>query len=129
MTDSIKVGALCFALGLLVAALAARVCYNIGFEHGTDEAAAQQAAAIDIVRKEEKQKYEKAIDDLVTARDHERQHYAERLRELEQFRRAGTDLESCRSDRSRLASIAVGFESVAVRAIDSLKATLEQRKD
>lgn len=76
-----------------------------------------------------KEKYEKQIKDLVNARAAERQHYAERLREFEKFRSTGTDLAACRRDRERLAAVAIGFESLTIRAIDDLKTTLGHRQN
>lgn len=43
------------------------------------------------------------------------------LRQLEKFRAAGRDLETCNEQRNRLAEIAVGLEEIADRAITRLE--------
>ena len=84
----------------------------------------ENAQAVINAQASEKSKYERQIQDLVTDRAAEREHFAERLRELEQFERSGSDLAACRRDRERLARVAIGFESLTIRAIDDLKTTL-----
>ena len=85
---------------------------------------AENAAAVINAQIQAKVNYEKQIEDLVAARAAEREHYAERLRQLEKFRSANGDLEACRRDRGRLAEVAIRFESLTIRAIDDLKTTL-----
>ena len=84
----------------------------------------ENAAAVINAQIQAKVTYEKQIENLVAARAAEREHYAERLRQLEKFRSANGDLEACRRDRSRLAEVAIRFESLTIRAIDDLKTTL-----
>lgn len=89
----------------------------------------ENAQAVINAQASEKAKYEKQIENLVTDRAAEREHFAERLRELEQFERSGSDLAACRRDRSRLASLAVRFEKLTIRAINDLKTTLRGQQN
>lgn len=84
----------------------------------------ENAAAVINAQIQTKVTYEKQIENLVAARAAEREHYAERLRQLEKFRSTDGDLEACRRDRSRLASLAVRFEKLTIRAVNDLKTTL-----
>ena len=84
----------------------------------------ENAAAVINAQIQAKVNYEKQIENLVAARAAERELYAERLRQLEKFRSASGNLEACRRDRSRLAEVAIRFESLTIRAIDDLKTTL-----
>ena len=56
MSDSLKIGSIGFVIGLFVAALAAHFCYDIGFDHGTAEAEARQASAVEIAQTEVKKR-------------------------------------------------------------------------
>lgn len=84
----------------------------------------ENAAAVINAQIQARVTYEKQIKDLVADRAAEREHYADRLRQLEKFRSANGDLAACRRDRNRLAEVAIRFESLTIRAIDDLKTTL-----
>ena len=84
----------------------------------------ENAAAVINAQIQARVTYEKQIKDLVADRAAEREHYADRLRQLEKFRSASGDLAACRRDRSRLAEVAIRFESLTIRALDDLKTTL-----
>ncbi|HIU85222.1 MAG TPA: hypothetical protein IAC66_07655 [Candidatus Aphodousia gallistercoris] len=82
----------------------------------------ENSLAVISAQENAKVKYEKQMQDLIVAHAAERDHYAERLRELESFSRAGQDLESCGRDRSRLARLAVRGEELLKRADNYLEA-------
>lgn len=103
-------------VGLLVAAVAAHICYDTGFDHGTAEAEARQASAVEIAQMEVKKDYEKRIQELSASIKRLRSDNAQRLRELNNFSHARTDLATCRRDRSRLGRLAVRGEELLKRA-------------
>lgn len=109
-------------IGLFVAAIAAHICYDLGFDHGTAEAVAQQAEAVKIAQKEVKKDYEKRIQELSASIERLRDDNAQRLRELNDFSHARTDLATCRRDRSRLGRLAVRGEELLKRADSYLEA-------
>lgn len=109
-------------IGLFVAAIAAHICYDLGFDHGTAEAVAQQAEAVKIAQKEVKKDYEKRIQELSASIERLRDDNAQRLRELNDFSHARTDLATCRRDRSRLGRLAVRGEELLRRADSYLEA-------
>lgn len=112
MLEKVKLGGIGFMVGLLVAAVAAHICYGLGFDHGTAEAEARQASAVEIAQKEVKKDYEKRVQELTVAIERLRSDNAERLRELERFNRTSGNLETCRRDRSDLARLAVRGEEL-----------------
>lgn len=122
MSDSLKIGSIGFVIGLFVAALAAHFCYDIGFDHGTAEAEARQASAVEIAQTEVKKDYEKRVQELTVAIERLRSDNAERLRELDDFNHARTDLATCHRDRSELARLAVRGEELLKRADSYLEA-------
>lgn len=122
MLEKVKLGGLGFMVGLLVAAIAAHICYDLGFDHGTAEAVAQQAEAVKIAQKEVKKDYEKRIQELSASIERLRDDNAQRLRELNDFSHARTDLATCRRDRSRLGRLAVRGEELLRRADSYLEA-------
>lgn len=122
MSIDFKTAGAGFVIGLLVAAIAAYFCYQEGFEHGTAEAAARQAKAVEIAQNEVKKDYDKRVKELSASLERVRSDNAERLRQLENFNHARTDLESCRRDRSRLARLAVRGEELLHRADSYLSA-------
>lgn len=122
MSDSLKVGGIAFLIGLLVAAIAAHICYGMGFDHGTAEAEARQASAVKIAQTEVKKDYEKRIQKLTASLERLRDDNAQRLRQLDDFSHARTDLATCRRDRSRLARLAVRGEELLNRADSYLEA-------
>ena len=122
MSDSLKIGSIGFVIGLFVAALAAHFCYDIGFDHGTAEAEARQASAVEIAQTEVKKDYEKRIQELSASIERLRDDNAERLRELDDFNHARTDLAACRRDRRDLGRLAVRGEELLKRADSYLEA-------
>lgn len=122
MSDTLKIGGIGFVIGLFVAAIAAHICYDLGFDHGTAEAVAQQAEAVKIAQKEVKKDYEKRIQELSASIERLRDDNAQRLRELNDFSHARTDLATCRRDRSRLGRLAVRGEELLRRADSYLEA-------
>ena len=109
-------------IGLFVAAIAAHICYDRGFDHGTAEAEARQAEAVKIAQKEVKKDYEKRIQELSASIERLRDDNAQRLRELNDFSHARTDLATCHRDRSELARLAVRGEELLKRADSYLEA-------
>ena len=103
-------------IGLFVAAIAAHICYDTGFDHGTAEAEARHASAVEIAQTEVKKDYEKRIQELSASIERFRADNAQRLRELNDFSHARTDLATCRRDRSELARLAVRGEGLLKRA-------------
>lgn len=109
-------------IGLFVAALAAYFCYEKGFDHGTAEAEAQQADAVKIAQNEVKKDYEKRIQELSASIERIRSDNAQRLRQLNDFGHARTDLATCRRDRRDLGRLAVRGEELLRRADSYLEA-------
>lgn len=109
-------------IGLFVAAIAAHICYDTGFDHGTAEAEARQADAIKIAQTEVKKDYEKRIEELSASIERLRDDNAQRLRELDDFSHAKTDLATCRRDRRDLGRLAVRGEELLRRADSYLEA-------
>ncbi len=109
-------------IGLFVAAITAHFCYDTGFDHGTAEAAAKQAAAVKNAQTEVKQSYEKRIQELTVSIERLRSDNARRLRQLESFNHARTDLATCRRDRRDLSRLAVRGEELLKRADSYLEA-------
>lgn len=122
MLEKVKLGGLGFMVGLLVAAIAAHFCYDKGFDHGFAEAEAQQADAVKIAQSEVKKDYEKRIQELSASIERLRDDNAQRLRELNNFSHARTDLATCRRDRCELARLAVRGEELLRRADSYLEA-------
>lgn len=122
MLEKVKLGGFGFIIGLLVAAIAAHFCYDKGFDHGTAEAEARQADAVKIAQMEVKKDYEKRIQELSASIERLRDDNAQRLRELNDFSHARTDLATCRRDRSELARLAVRGEELLRRADSYLEA-------
>lgn len=122
MYNTFKIGGIGFMIGLFVAAIAAHVCYDTGFDHGFAEAEARQADAVKIAQNEVKKDYEKRIQELSASL--ERLHFdnAKRLRQLDDFNNTRTSLAACRRDRSRLSRLAVRGEELLRRADSYLEA-------
>ena len=116
MFDSLKIGGIGFVIGLFVAAIVAHICYDKGFKHGAAEAEARQASAVEIAQKEVKRDYEKRIQKLTASLERVRIDNAQRLRQLNDFSHARTDLATCRRDRRDLARLAVRGEELLKRA-------------
>ena len=109
-------------IGLFVAAIVAHICYDKGFKHGAAEAEARQASAVEIAQKEVKRDYEKRIQKLTASLERVRIDNAQRLRELNDFGHARTDLATCRRDRRDLSRLAVRGEELLRRADSYLEA-------
>lgn len=122
MSDTFKIGGIGFMIGLFVAAIAAHICYDEGFDHGFAEAEAQQADAIKIAQNEVKKDYEKRIKELSASLERVRADNAQRLRELNDFNNARTSLATCRRDRRDLGRLAVRGEELLERADSYLEA-------
>lgn len=122
MFDSLKIGGIGFVIGLLVAAIAAHTCYDRGFDHGTAEAEARHASAVEIAKTEVKKDYEKRIQELSASIERLRSDNAQRLRQLNDFSHARTDLAACRRDRRDLGRLAVRGEDLLRRADSYLEA-------
>ena len=116
MSDTFKIAGIGFMIGLFVAAIAAHICYDTGFDHGFAEAESRQAAAVKIAQNEVKKDYEKRIKELSASIERLRSDNAERMRQLEKFSSARTDLATCRRERSDLARLAVRGEELLRRA-------------
>ena len=122
MLEKVKLGGLGFVIGLFVAAIAAHICYDIGFDHGTAEAEARNASAVEIAQIEVKKDYEKRIQELSASIERLRDDHAERMRQLDDFSHAKTDLATCRRDRRDLGRLAVRGEELLRRADSYLEA-------
>ena len=122
MLEKVKLGGLGSIVGLLVAAIAAHICYDRGFDHGTAEAEARQADAVKIAQNEVKKDYEKRIKELSASLERLRSDNAQRLRELGDFNNARTSLAACRRDRRDLGRLAVRGEELLRRADGYLEA-------
>lgn len=109
-------------VGLLVAVVAAHFCYGLGFDHGTAEAEARHASAVEIAQTEVKKDYEKRIQELSASIERLREDNAQRLRELNDFSHAKTDLATCHRDRRDLGRLAVRGEELLRRADSYLEA-------
>lgn len=109
-------------IGLIVAAIAAHICYDAGFNHGIAEAEARQALAVENAQTEVKKDYEKRIQELSASIERLRDDNAERLRQFDDFSHAKTDLATCRRDRRRLGRLAVRCEELLKRADSYLEA-------
>ncbi len=122
MSDTLKIGCTGFMVGLIVAAIVAHICYDTGFAHGTAETEARHASAVEIAQTEVKKDYEKRIQELSASLERLRSDNAQRLRELNDFSHARTDLAACRRDRRDLGRLAVRGEELLRRADSYLEA-------
>lgn len=115
MTNYIKNGLIVLAVGAV---------YIAGYSHAEykgelaiEEIKQAHTQAIFDAQEKEKAKYEKDIASLVASLERLRNQHDDRLHELEDFRNAGRDMETCRRERNDLATVAVGLEKVATTAI------------
>lgn len=120
--DSTKIGILSFACGLLCTGLVGYFCYDAGYDHGKAEAEAMQSAAVANAQRKVKQDYEIQIKELTASLERVRNDNAKRLRELNDFSNARTDLATCRRERGQLARMAVRGEELLKRADSYLEA-------
>lgn len=84
----------------------------------------QQAEAFKVVLKEEQEKYALKEQTLIDSFKRDRQHYDDRVRQLEAKLRSRGDLEAVTSERDRCLKLAVEGENLlkeAGRIIDALK--------
>ena len=84
-----------------------------------------QAQAVIDAQNEVKLQYETQIKNLNDALANARNDSANRLRQLESFRNTDRNLEACRRDLNDVSAVAVGLESVAVRADGYLRALIQ----
>ena len=120
--DSTKIGILSFAGGLLCMGLVGYFCYDAGYDHGKAKAEAMQSAAVANAQRKVKQDYEIQIKELTASLERVRNDNAQRLRELNEFSNARTNLETCRRERGQLARLAVRGEELLKRADSYLEA-------
>ena len=112
--------------GAVVAAVAA--VYFVGYSHAEtegeraiEELKHNHALAVIAAQEKEKAKYEKDIANLLSDLDRLRSVNDRRVLELEQFRSASRDLETCNRERGDLASLSVRGERLLQRAVSYLK--------
>lgn len=120
--DSTKIGILSFAAGLLCTVLVGYFCYDVGYDHGKAKAEAMQSSAVANAQRKVKQDYEIQIKELTASLERVRNDNAQRLRELNEFSNARTNLETCRRERGQLARLAVRGEELLKRADSYLEA-------
>ena len=117
------------AVGAVVSLIAAWFCYSLGYDRAKTEGElaleqlklAQAQAVIDAQNKV-KSEYETQIQNLNAALASARSDSANRMQQLERFRHADRDLETCRRDLNDVSAVAVGLESIALRADSYLRA-------
>lgn len=97
-------------------------CYDVGYDHGKAKAEAMQSAAVTNAQRKVKQDYEIQIQELTASLERVRNDNARRLRELNEFSNARTNLETCRRERGQLARLAVRGEELLKRADSYLEA-------
>ena len=124
MSDYIKLGT-----AALVALFIVWFSYDLGYEKAKVEGELQietlkltQAEEVIAAQNKVKVEYEVQIKTLNAALASVRSDNANRLRQLEAFRHADRDLEACRRDLNDVLSVAVGLESIALRADSYLRA-------
>lgn len=119
MSSYFKVGVIC----ALVAWVVAWICYDLGYtkaktegELALEQLKLAQAQSIIDAQSKVKSEYEMQIQNLNAALASARNDNANRMQQLERFRHANRDLEACRRDLNDVSAVAVGLESVALRA-------------
>lgn len=128
MTTNLKL----VAVGAVVSLIAAWFCYSLGYDRAKAEGElaleqlklAQTQAVIDAQNKV-KSEYEVQIQNLNAALASARNDSANRMQQLERFRHADRDLEACRRDLNDVSAVAVGLESIALRADSYLGALVK----
>ena len=130
MNVNLKLG----VAGAVVALVVAYFCYDLGYNRAKVEGELQietlkltQAEEVIAAQNKVKSEYELQIQSLNAALASARSDGAERLRQLNEFRGANTDLATCRRDRDRLSRLAVRGEGLLKRA-DAYLGSLYQRK-
>lgn len=119
VSDYIKYGAVIALVGAV---------YLVGYNHAETEGELaiedlkhQHALAVIAAQEKEKAKYETDIANLLSDLDRLRSVNDRRVLELERFRNADRDLETCRRERDDLAGLAVRGERLLQRAVSYLK--------
>ena len=117
--------------GVIVAIIGA--IYLIGYKHAEVEGERaiealklESARAVIEAQEKEKAKYEKDVANLVSRLNGLRSEYDGRLRELDGFRNAGRDLQTCLSERSALAELSVRGESLLKRSVEYLESQVQR---
>lgn len=107
----------------VVALLLAWFCYDLGYDKAKVEGELQletlklaQAEEVIAAQNKVKIEYEAQIKTLNAALASARSDNAERMRQLEAFRGASTDLATCRRERNELSRLAVRGEELLKRA-------------
>lgn len=116
-------------LGAIVGAIALAVgAYFFGYsnaetkgELAMESLKKAQAEAIVAAQQEVKKDYEKRMQTLAADLERVRSDNASRMQQLAKFSATRRDLQTCHDERNRLATIAVGLEEVADRAITRLE--------
>lgn len=128
MNTAIKTGLICF----VVAAISAWFCYDLGYNKAKVEGELQietlkltQAEEVIAAQNKVKVEYEAQIKTLNAALASARSDSANRMQQLERFRHADRDLEACRRDLNDVSAVAVGLESIALRADSYLGALVK----
>lgn len=116
-------------IGTLVAMVGFGVASYFIYEKGYSDAKKDIKLSIESIRfnaqEEIRKEYETKVKNLTNAHNLERNGFLERMRELEQFKRNSGSLETCSSDRSRLAELAIRGERLLKRAESYLEAIIE----
>lgn len=128
MTTNLKL----VAVGAVVSLIAAWFCYSLGYDRAKTEGElaleqlklAHAQAVIDAQNKV-KSEYELQIQNLNAALASARSDSANRMQQLERFRHTDRDLEACRRDLNDVSAVAVGLESIALRADSYLRALVK----
>lgn len=127
MSNYIKFGA-----AALVALFIVWFSYGLGYENAKVEGELQietlkltQAEVVIAAQNKVKVEYEAQIKTLNAALASARNDSANRLQQLERFRHADRDLEACRRDLDDVSAVAVGLESIALRADSYLGALVQ----
>ena len=125
MDSKIKIG----LLGAVIAWALSFFCYTLGYDKAQaegnlalEELKLAQAQAVIDAQNEVKLQYETQIKNLNVALAAARSDSADRLRQLETFRRSDTDLATCTRERNELAGLAVRGEELLNRADSYLEA-------
>lgn len=117
------------AISALVVFIALGVASNFIYEKGYSDAEKDIKLSIESIRfnaqEEIRKEYEAKVKNLTNAHNLERDSFIERMRELEQFKRNSGSLETCCSDRGRLAELAIRGERLLRRADSYLEAVIE----
>lgn len=127
MSDYIKLGT-----AALVALFIVWFSYDLGYEKAKVEGELQietlkltQAEEVIAAQNKVKVEYEAQIKTLNAALASVRSDNAHRLHQLEAFRHTDRDLEACRRDLNDVSAVAVGLESIALRADSYLGALVK----